>query len=174
MTIVQYAEYRGVTKQYISKLKGRGILDGALVKQKGKKRVLIDAKKADEILKKNQDPGFTKNSPVSIKAKSSGQKKQSGDKTFVEARTRSEQLKALNAELTYKIKAGELVKKSEVRDQAFKAARLFRDAILNIGPRLASSLAAETNESKILEILKREHQTALNELERSLGSIGNK
>lgn len=186
MTVTQYAKHRNVSKAYISKIKGRGMLDGALVKRKNYRFDLIDSKKADKILAANQDPNYTKKSPtaqVKAKAKKEGGNDQgqnplvrevteSGDQSFIDARTWSERYKAADRKLAYEIKAGKWILKAEVREQAFKASRLFRDALLNIAPRIAAIVAGERKEEKCLEILHREHTEVLNEIVRQLTMLG--
>jgi len=105
MSFTQYAKHRGVSKSWVSKVKGRGLLDKAIVKKNGRPKV--DSKKADKILDNVHDPNFTKGSPTD-KVKALGKKKkkskkksgsngdgrESGDQSFIAARIRSEEYKA--------------------------------------------------------------------------------
>jgi hypothetical protein len=185
MTVTDYAKHRGVSKAYISKIKNRGMLKGALVQKKNERYQRIDSVKADKILGENQDPNYTKGSPASqVKAQGkkggNGQGKEplepsapgSGDQSFIDARTWSERYKAAERKLSYEIKSGKWILKAEVRDQAFKAARLARDTFLNISPRIGAIVAGERDEGKCVEIVHKEIMEAINEYIRQLTILG--
>jgi len=71
---------------------------------------------------------------------------------------------ALERELKVKIRKGELLPAAEVAKIAFDVARKTRDAILNIPDRISAIIAAESDEAKVREILRKELTLALAEL----------
>jgi phage terminase Nu1 subunit (DNA packaging protein) len=68
------------------------------------------------------------------------------------------------AQLDYDVKIGKLVSAEEVKNKVFQAARVTRDAILNIPDRITGELAAETDYHRVYDLLKRELQQALEEM----------
>ena len=185
MSFAEYARHRKVSKAYISKIKGQKVLDKAIVKKDG--RAKIDSKKADKILAESQDPNFGKDSPAAqtkALAKGGKQKKkksrakepleseESGDQSFVQARTWSERYKAADRKLAFEIKSGKWILKADVRNQGFKVARLCRDGLLNIGPRVVDLIMGEKDKNKALEIINKEVNEVLKELVRQLSMMG--
>jgi phage terminase Nu1 subunit (DNA packaging protein) len=83
---------------------------------------------------------------------------------LTEARTAHEWAKAQLAELELKVRSGELVPVSEVRDAAFKASRASRDLVESIPDRIADDLASVADASEIRRILRVEIARALDEL----------
>ena len=65
--------------------------------------------------------------------------------TFAQSRAIKEAYLARLAKLEFEEKSGVLVKADVVKNEAFKVARLVRDAMLNIPDRVASELAADTD-----------------------------
>ena len=101
-----------------------------------------------------------------------GRKKNEGQgDSFIEARTESERYRASEKKLNYEIKQGKWIPKAQVRDDSFKAGRIFRDAMLNIPPRVSAILAAETDEHKIGRILIKEIEQGLKEIVRMLSTL---
>lgn len=72
------------------------------------------------------------------------------------------------AELEYKKKASELVDAQEVREKSFSLGRQLRDAILQVPDRISSQLAAESNPTRVHQLLMDELTIAL----RALSSHG--
>lgn len=188
MSFAEYARQRDVSKSYISKIKGRGILDKAIIKKNGRPK--IDSRKADKILKEVLDPNFGKRSPEAktkalARGKTTGKtkrksrakkppgKKKSGDQTFIRARTETEYYKAAHQKLDYKIKSGEFISKKEIEDQIFKATRLCRDGLLNIGPRVIDLIMGENNKARALKIVNKEVNDVLKELIQQLSKMRN-
>lgn len=66
--------------------------------------------------------------------------------------------------MEYEQKAGKLTDASKVRNDAFQAARMVRDALLGIPDRQADVLAAESDPKKVRQLLMDELETILNEL----------
>lgn len=64
--------------------------------------------------------------------------------TFAQSRAIKEAYLARLAKLEFEEKSGVLVKADAVKNEAFKVARLVRDAMLNIPDRVSSELAADT------------------------------
>lgn len=65
--------------------------------------------------------------------------------TFAQSRAIKEAYLARLAKLEFEEKSGVLVKADAVKNEAFKVARLVRDAMLNIPDRVSSELAADTD-----------------------------
>jgi hypothetical protein len=166
MPLVSQAEYarsRGVSKSVVTRFKQRGYLDGAFVEKDGK--AFLDSEKADELLAERLDP--------SRGGKRDSEEKESlpEDRSFLEARTWSERYRAADRKLTYEIRAGKYVLKSEVREHNFKIARICRDALLNMSSRIAPIIAGESDQAKICQMIDSEVQTILKELVLALGAI---
>lgn len=168
VTLKEFAEKVGIDQSYASKLKKRGVLDKALVKVNGRKIPKVDLVKGKRLLKKNLDPNFTKKEAASKARSKNGN---NNNTSFSEARTETEIYKAAERKLNLEIKQGQYLHVAVFEDQAYQAARIFRDSLLNIGPRIAAIVAVETDEIKILEILNREFKTILKELFQKLGKI---
>ena len=84
-----------------------------------------------------------------------------GNVPFAEAKARDRHFKALITELDYRKRVGELVERSAVEAEAFRTGRQVRDGMLNIPPRIAGILAAETDQRKVHEILDNEIRRCL-------------
>lgn len=173
MTAKEYAHHRGVNPSYISHIKKKGFLDSALVEQDGKKRVLIDSEKADAALDAILDPNYRKGGPVTTKGQidEQGIRSSGSNDTFIQARTESERMRAADRKLNYEIKLGKWVLKSQIRDETFKAGRIFRDAMLDIPNRIDAILAAETDRHTVNRLLTEEIELVLKELVRMLGQM---
>ncbi len=77
------------------------------------------------------------------------------------ARVRKLTADARRVELATLEREGDVVRTDEVRAESFRVARLVRDNMLNITPRLEQSLAAETDPAKIRTMLDSEIRQAL-------------
>ncbi len=75
------------------------------------------------------------------------------DPGFLDAKTRTEKVRAELLELELAEKRGSLVDAERVRQATFEKARISRDAIMAIPARLASQLAAETDAAKVHDLL---------------------
>ena len=180
MTAREYARHRGVDPSQVTRWKKKGFFRKALVKQKGKRRVLINSVSADAILDANLDPNHRKGGSVTTRDRASEvdvtpDPGKGAEDTFISARTRSERYKAAERKLNYEIKQAKWVSKAQVRDESFKAGRILRDALLNVGPRVCAILAAEVghevDEHIVLRILQKEHEHALKEFVRMMNAI---
>ncbi len=83
---------------------------------------------------------------------------------FVTARTMREAFRAKMAKMEYEEKAGKLTEASKVREDAYRAGRMLRDALLGIPDRQADVLAAETDPRKVRQLLMDELEEILSEL----------
>jgi hypothetical protein len=147
MTLVAYAQHRGVSKQRISALRKRGVLvmEG--------NSVVVHA--SDAILDR----------------KPSGD----GQETLFEAICRKEralanlrELELKRRELELKEKTGELVKLEEVRSGVASMILRARDILLRIGPELRDRLAQETDPIRCEALVMDEIYRALNQLAQPL------
>ncbi len=175
----EYARARGVSRQYVSRL----VKQGVITLENGK----IDPARADAALEAKRDPARAprrkniktgaervaetpaQDAPVSVPASTetvmlpgSG----GGDlpKMLLKTRIKSELEKSKLLEIKARVEAGKYVDADEVKVAAFNRARIVRDGLLNIPDRMASLLAAESNEHKVHELLTLEIRTALEEL----------
>lgn len=87
-----------------------------------------------------------------------------GDGSFLEAKTRSEQARAELFELELAQKRGELVVADEIRRATFEKARIARDALLALAPRLAPQVAAEPDVAKCHDLIMAEVRMICQEL----------
>jgi hypothetical protein len=76
--------------------------------------------------------------------------------TFMQARALREVYEAQRRQLELEARRGELVKAGDVKQEAYRLFRVLRDACLNLPPRLAAQLAAETDEGNARQILEDE------------------
>ena len=176
----EFARHRNVDPSKVTRWGNTGFFHAALFKVKGKKRRLIDSEKADALLEKNLDPNYRKGGAVTTKDRApeidvAPDPGKGTEGTFIEARTWSERYKAAERKLNYEIKKDKWVSKAQVRDESFKAGRILRDSLLNIGPRVAAILAAEIgyeiDEHTVLRVLQKEHEQALKEFVRMMNAI---
>lgn len=86
-----------------------------------------------------------------------------GANQYNKARAVREHYQARLAKLEYEEKVGKLIPSDEVKVAAFNKFRQFRDHILNLPDRLAAILAAESEPSKVYEIMAGEIRKSLNE-----------
>jgi len=158
LTQAEIARKHGVTRQAICKHK-----DALKVaRRKIGNKILYDFDVFEAERSKSQ------NIRVTSEPESSGV----GEQDYKTARTWVERYKAANQKLQYEIATKKYLLKSEVETDVFNITRIFRDGLLNIGPRITSLLAAEKDEHKILEILKTEHNSVLNEMVKAIRKVG--
>ena len=84
--------------------------------------------------------------------------------SFLDAKTRSEQARAELFELELAQKRGELVVADEIRRATFEKARIARDALLALAPRLAPQVAAESDVAKCHDLIMAEVRMICQEL----------
>ena len=166
MTQAEYSRHRGVSRKQVTYYKNQGYLTGAFRRRNGK--IWIVSAVADRLLNQRLDPAYTKSSKL-------GDKKLSEKShQFLEAKTWEARFKAASRKLEFEIKTGKYLLKSFVRDGNFRAGRIFRDSLLNIGPRVAPILASESSEEKILELLQKEFNQILKDFIRNLNKVTSK
>jgi len=194
LTFAQYAKHRGVSRAMVSKWRRSGILDDALIEEKGRKHPLVDADKADAILDASLDPAYrkktgkkpgkakpagkTKRPKASRKAGSGKQKPEPGGNgngngggpTYTESRALVEQYKAEKLRLELEATKARYVPKDAVREEIFQAVRTCRDALLNLPARTAAILAAEADENEVSKILTAEIRTAVDDMIKRLNA----
>ena len=91
-----------------------------------------------------------------------------GGGNYLVARGVREGFLARLAKIQYEEKLGKLINRDEVAVERFNTNRIIRDGVLNIPDRVATQLAAETDEKKVHEILTTEIRNALNGIADSL------
>jgi hypothetical protein len=134
MSVAQYAAHRKVSRQAIEKAIATG-----RIALKGRK---IDARTADAAWQANTDPvalkGVRRPDGRAGLASADPETGQNGAKrTFMDARTRREDLLASLAELEYQKKRGELISAAQVRAEAFRESRRARDMLQGLPDSLA-------------------------------------
>lgn len=164
----------------VSKAKRQGVFDGAVVDQPGKRRKLLKYRLAVRYYNARLDPNFRKDRQTpQKKSKGNGKgaapitaKAKAGGKTFVDARADVEKYKAAELRLKHEINKGLWLKKSDVTEKAFAAARLMRDTFQNIPSRISALVAAESDQAQCYQIINVEIKEALNEFVRQLEGLG--
>lgn len=159
-----YAKHRGVSLPAVLKAISEERLK-ASVRRKGP-GYQIDVAKADAEWAANTDSGT--GAPAHAKnrqAEPDEAETEDGQPiTYAEARAQHERFKARLAQLELEQREGKLVEADVVKREAFRTARLVRDALLNLPDRVAGELAAETNQFKVHQRLVSEIRRALEEL----------
>ena len=176
VSAAEFARRQKISAQMVLKAKAQGVFEGALVKVAGKKKPLLKYKLAVRFYNARLDPKFRKQYQTpqkKTKAKGgNGKPKQTADgKTFVGARAKVEKYKAKELQLKHEINQGLWIKRADVADQGFKAARLARDSFLNIPSRTAALVAGETDQHKCFRIIHREIKEVLDEFIRQINQI---
>jgi len=175
----KYAEHRGCSAAYVSKL----LREGKIVAiANGPDQGKIAVEVCDAMLANAQDPGkdgvrarwerekssesLASGTPAPLDSAPATPAPRPDDDSYHAARTRVEQNKAALTALDLLEKTGALVSASGVRKAAFELARVVRDALLNIPDRAAPLIAAETDPIRVHAILSDEITMVLNELTR--------
>ena len=155
----EFAKRQGWSRQYVAKL----VKSGKIKLVNGK----VDEQTALSALKQQAEPATAlRQTPARQEAFPANPTDSRQAVDFVTARTMREAFKARMAKMEYEEKSGKLTDAVRVRDDAFQAARMVRDALLGIPDRQADVLAAETDPKKIRELLMNELEDILNELSR--------
>lgn len=155
MTQTEYAKHRGISQPRVSKLIKTGQIPASAMKRiSGKK--LIDMDKADQALAENLDRvhnpnpeprrrGSKKKKPTPPEMKKVIDEAGLQDLSMAEAQRLQANYKAALLKLELDQKSDLLVEKEKVREEAFEAARIVRDGIMNIPDRLSAELASCTD-----------------------------
>lgn len=162
-----YAKHRGVTLAAVLKAITEERIK-ASVRRKGP-GYQIDPELADKEWSLNTDSGS--GYPAHAKNRQETQDQAGDDEpedgepiTYAQARAQHERFKARLAQLELEQREGKLVEADVVKREAFRTARLVRDALLNLPDRIAAELANETNQFKV-------HQRLVSEIRRALEDL---
>jgi len=160
-----YAKHRGVSLQAVVQAIKEGRLS-ASVGQSEAGRYKIDPELADKEWAANTDTG--QGAPAHAKKRAELVDPEDAEPgqpiSYAEARAQHERFKARLAQLELEEREGKLVEAEAAKREAFRVARLVRDAMLNIPDRVAGELAAETNQFKVHQRLVKEIRRALEDL----------
>ena len=157
-----YAKHRGVSLQAVLRAIREGRLS-ASAQQRETGRWDIDPELADEEWRQNTDSGQGAPAHAKNRRQLSEPQEDSGDQpmSYADARAQHERFKARLAQLELEEREGKLVQADAVKQEAFRVARIVRDAMLNLPDRIAAELAAETNQFKVHQRLTKEIRRAL-------------
>ncbi|MET4695015.1 hypothetical protein [Endozoicomonas lisbonensis] len=153
----EFAKRQGWSRQYVGKL----VRSGKITLINGK----IDSERALAAIKAQSEPSTelrTRPRSEAVLPSAPTDSRQAVD--FVTARTMREAFRAKMARMEYEEKAGKLTDASKVKADAFRAARIVRDALLGLPDRLSDILAAENDPAEIRQLLIVELEALLNEL----------
>lgn len=180
ISFAEFARRQKISPQMVSKADKQGVFNGALVDIPGRKKPLLKYKLAVRFYNSRLDPNFRKALQTPQKkskkkkggngkppGRSGGQEKPGGQ-SFVSARADVEKYRAAELKLKHEINRGLWLKKSDIADKAFKAARLARDSFLNIPARVAALVSAESDQNRCYKIIHDEIKDVLNEFVRQL------
>lgn len=92
------------------------------------------------------------------------QQKKGSNPAFDQARTEREIWRAKTTKLNFEKLEGTLIPVAEVAKEIFESNRIVRDAFLNVIPRTAAILAAQSDPQKVREILEKEFRQVLEHL----------
>ena len=168
LNATEYARHRGVSTTAVTlavkseRLKESVVRDG--------KSYLINVEIADREWSANTDytrlprAGSKRSQAAAVKADPIATDDEIADGAipdFSDSRAKREHHQAGIAELEHRKLAGELVPKSDVERDSFKAARRVRDAMLNVPDRISADLAAITDPFEVHARLTAEIRDAL-------------
>lgn len=165
VTITEYARLRGITHGAVRAAIKAGRLKDCIV-ENDKGRIRLNPEAADAEWAKNTQH-HRKPSPQPLVAGGLTADPSPGDDllddipNFNVSRAKREAYQAELARLEYEEKQGTLVDAEAVKKEAFRTARLVRDAMLNIADRIAAELAADTDAFSVHKRLTTEIRTAL-------------
>lgn len=179
MSKAEYADRRGWSRPYVSKLVGQGRL---VITADGK----VDAEASDELLAASADPSkagvaqrhhqdrvekgvYAHIAPSAAPSPALVPPGPAGTTPdYQKARARREHALALLAEDEHRKSRGELVEQALVDSAAFTAARTLRDLMLGIPPKVAGELVTLTDPWEIERRLVQAIRRALEDADRQL------
>lgn len=172
LTLSAYAKHRGVTLNAVKQAISDGRLDKSVsVGESGRKLVTPELADIEWDANTNAGTGFRAHMGRHALLRTSVRRPArfnvtpiATNLTYSEARAERERFMAQLARLEYEKKSGTLVDAQHVKREAFRAARVVRDALLNIPDRMAGELAAETNHLII-------HRRLVGEIEKALEGL---
>ncbi|WP_257292916.1 hypothetical protein, partial [Endozoicomonas sp. ONNA1] len=147
---------QGWSRQYVAKL----VKSGKIRLHKGK----VNPDEALKAIQAQAEPSTVLRKPASQDHLPVAPTDSRQAVDFVTARTMREAFRAKMARMEYEEKAGKLTDAAKVRDDAFRAGRMLRDALLGIPDRLADVLAAEEDSLAVRQLLENEIGQALEKL----------
>lgn len=153
----EFAKRQGWSRQYVGKL----VKSGKISLVNGK----INSEQALAAIEAQSEPSTilrTKPQRQEVSLTAPKDSRQAVD--FVTARTMREAFKAKMAKMEYEEKAGTLTDASKVKEDAYRAGRMVRDALLGMPDRFSDVLAAESDPVKVRQLLMDEFESILNEL----------
>jgi len=157
----EFARRNGWSRQYVSKLvhQGRITLENGKVNETAAQQALKADGEPSTVLRLTT-PEKPTQPPVTAPAPTEGR----SPVDYLTARTMREAYRAKMARMEYEQKQGKLTDAGQVREEAFQAGRIVRDAILGLPDRLADILAAETDPGNVQRLLRDELEIALERL----------
>ena len=145
--LVRYAKHTGVSRQVLTKELRKVGIDF---------RKRFDFHDADEKRKRMRHPAR-----AAFRKAAKHKHGQAAPGSFAKAQAEKEGYKAKLAKLEYEEKIGRLVDRDSVEHEAFRIARIVREAMLSIPDRLAGLVTAETDQAKNHALLTKEILAAL-------------
>lgn len=168
LTFTQYAAHRKVSKAAVSKAVKEGRITVVVDPAGGR---FIDPKVADEQWKANSVAGQKSAAGVNGVAPEAPAAAEEPGKpkapSYADSRAIREAYSARMAKLEFEEKMGSLVSADRARADAFKTARITRDAILSLPDKISHELAAETDPHTCHVILTKALIEALDQLVRA-------
>jgi hypothetical protein len=172
----QFATHMGWSKGYVSQLKTAGRLvfaeSGKVDVEASKVRIAETEDPNRDDVKERHASARSDDSKVheigvngSSKAKKEKEVKDPNKMTFSTARAKEQEFKALQAELDYKERIGELVSKADMKAAVADMVTTFRQEIENLPHRISADLVGK-DINEIRAILKRSVHDCLANLER--------
>jgi hypothetical protein len=171
LSFAAYAKHRGVSPAAVT----RAVQSGRIQAEKDPAtgRRVIDSDAADAAWASNSDEskaigaraaGAGAAGAAGAAGTPPGDSEATASASYTLSRAKRERFNAEFARLKYEQALGSLVLAADVRKQAFAAARVIREALLNLPDRLAAPLAGETDPRRVHQMLKTELTQILQEL----------
>lgn len=165
LTFTQYAAHRKVSKAAVSKAVKEGRITVTVDPATGGR--FIDAKKADEQWKANSVAGQKSAAGVNgVAPEAPATPGKPSAPSYADSRAIREAYSARMAKLEFEEKMGSLVSAERARADAFKTARITRDALLSLPDKISHELAAEADPHTCHVILTKAIIEALDQLVR--------
>lgn len=145
----EYARMRGFSRQYVYKLVTRGkikLKDGKVPVEEADRLLQLSADPARQMVKAEKENKIAAAPPLD-------EDESVSDPTFTQYRTEREKHAAAMAELQYKEKIGELVRKKDVEHDVFGAFRTLRDSLLNLPATMSLELSNMSSEREIRQLI---------------------
>lgn len=166
MSFPKYAKHRGVSTEAVSRAVESGRIS-TVTDAKGRRK--IDPKKADieweqNTRKKIKAEEVDIERALELPDVPESELSDGPPPPLAESRARREAYAAKLSRLEYEEKSGKLVEVEKVKVEAYKIARIVRDAILSVPDRIDSELSVMSDRAQINRVLKTELMKALEDL----------